>query len=196
MGEKLYLSAQGLLEDAFRLGARVLESGFRPTFIVAIWRGGVPIGMAVQELLQYHGIQTDHIAIRTSSYSGIDGRAPTVRIHGTSYLIKNLEHEDRLLIVDDVFDTGYTIRALIDHLREKLRRNTPGEIRVAVPYYKPTRNEIGTPPDYYLHETERWIKFPYSLEGLPVEEIRERRPEIWRIIRDAVGAGPAEAGGG
>ncbi len=187
MTEKLYITAQDLLEDAFRLGARVLDSGFRPSFIVAIWRGGVSIGMAVQEMLDYHGIQTDHIAIRTSSYSGIDGREPTVRIHGTSYLIKNLQHHDQLLIVDDVFDTGYTIRALVDHLREKLRRNAPGEMRVAVPYYKPTRNQIGVPPDYYLHETDRWIKFPYSLEGLPLEEVAERRPEIHAIIKDAIG---------
>ena len=188
MSEKLYLGAQELLEDSFRLGAKVFESGFRPSFIVAIWRGGVPIGMAVQELLDYHGVQTDHIAIRTSSYSGIDGRAPTVRIHGTSYLVKNLQHEDRLLIVDDVFDTGHTIRALIDHLRDRLRRNTPAEIRVAVPFYKPTRNQIGLPPDYYLHETERWIKFPYSLEGLTAEEIEERRPEIHAIVARAKAA--------
>ena len=187
MREKFYISAQDLLEDAFRLGAKVLDSGFRPSFIVAIWRGGVPIGMAVQEMLDYHGIQTDHIAIRTSSYSGIDGRAPTVKIHGTSYLIKNLQHHDRLLIVDDVFDTGHTVQALAEHLRETLRRNAPEEIRVAVPYYKPARNQIGTPPDYYLHETEQWIKFPYSLEGLTMEEIAERRPAIHAIVKDAIG---------
>jgi hypoxanthine phosphoribosyltransferase len=186
MSEKLYLSAQELLEDAFRLAAKVLESDFRPSFIVAIWRGGVPIGMAVQEFLDYFGIQTDHIAIRTSSYSGIDGRAPVVRIHGTSYLIKNLQHDDRLLIVDDVFDTGYTIQALINHLREKARLNTPEEIRVAVPYYKPARNQTQIVPDYYLHETERWIKFPYSLEGLTEEEIENKRPEIHDIIKGAM----------
>jgi hypoxanthine phosphoribosyltransferase len=144
-------------------------------------------------MLDYHGVQTDHIAIRTSSYSGIDGRAPTVRIHGTSYLIKNLQHHDRLLIVDDVFDTGYTIRALVDHLREKLRRNAPHEIRVAVPFYKPTRNQIDIEPDYYLHETERWIKFPYSLEGLTVEEIEKRRPGIYAILKEALGDRAAEA---
>ncbi len=188
MSEKLYLSAQGLLEDAFRLGARVLASGFRPSFIVAIWRGGVPVGMAVQELLDYFGVRSDHIAIRTSSYQGIDGRSSTVRIHGTSYLIKNLEHEDRLLIVDDVFDTGHTIRALVDHLREKARLNTPGDIRVAVPYYKPARNETDLVPDYYLHETEQWIKFPYSLEGLTPAEIAERRPEIYEILAESIGA--------
>ncbi len=185
MSEKIYLSAQGLLEDAFRLGARVLKSGFEPTFIVAIWRGGAPIGIAVQEFLQYHGVQSDHIAIRTSSYSGIDGRAPTVRIHGTSYLVKNVEHEDRLLIVDDVFDTGHTIQAVIRNLEEKARRNMPHDIRVAVPYYKPTRNETGRVPDYYLHETERWIKFPHSLEGLSDEEIAEQRPAIHAIVREA-----------
>lgn len=182
MGEKLYLSAQGLLEDSFRLGAKVLESGFEPTFIVAIWRGGAPIGTAVQEFLDYCGCPTDHIAIRTSSYQGIDGRSPTVRIHGTSYLIKNLVYEDRLLIVDDVFDTGRTIEALVRHLREKLRRNTPEDIRVAVPYYKPSRNQTDLEPHYYLHETERWIKFPYSLEGLTPEEIRAHRPEFYEVL--------------
>jgi hypoxanthine phosphoribosyltransferase len=191
VGEKFYIGAQELLEDAFRLGARVLESGFRPSFIVAIWRGGVPIGMAVQEFLDYFGVRTDHIAIRTSSYQGIDGRSPTVRIHGTSYLIKNLEHEDRLLIVDDVFDTGYTIRALVDHLKEKARLNTPGDIRVAVPYYKPKRNQVELEPDYYLHETEQWIKFPYSLEGLTREEIASKKPEIYEIIKGSI---PEERG--
>ena len=192
MADKLYLTAQGLLEDSFRLGAKVLASGFRPTFIVAIWRGGAPIGTAVQEFLDYFGVATDHIAIRTSSYQGIDGRSPTVRIHGTSYLIKNIEHEDRLLIVDDVFDTGYTIRALIAHLREKARLNTPDDIRVAVPYYKPSRNETDVEPDYYLHETDRWIKFPYSLEGLTPDEIRQNRPAIWEIIKGSI---PREATG-
>lgn len=186
MSEKLYLSAQGLLEDAFRLGARVLASGFEPSFILAIWRGGAPIGIAVQEFLDYHGIPTDHIAIRTSSYQGIDGRSSEVRIHGTSYLIKNLVHEDRLLIVDDVFDTGHTIRALIAHLREKSRLNTPADIRVAVPYYKPSRNQTDLVPDYLIHETEQWIKFPYSLEGLTVEEIQEKRPAIYEVIKEAL----------
>ena len=186
MAEKIYLSAQGLLEDAFRLGARVLKSGFEPTFIVAIWRGGAPIGIAVQEFLDYFGVRSDHIAIRTSSYSGIDGRSPTVRIHGTSYLIKNVQHHDRMLIVDDVFDTGHTIQAVLRHLKEKARRNTPEDIRVAVPYYKPTRNQTELVPDYYLHETERWIKFPHSLEGLTDAEIVQQRLAIHEIIQQAM----------
>lgn len=185
MSDKLYLSAQGLLEDSFRLGARVFKSGFRPSVIIAIWRGGAPVGIAVQELLSYFEIETDHIAIRTSSYaSGIDDRQTSIRIHGMNYLIKRIRHDDRLLIVDDVFDTGYTIEAVINDLRQKARLNTPKDIRVAVPYYKPGRNQTGRTPDYYLHQTEQWIKFPHSLEGLSKDEVAKHRLDIYQIIHN------------
>mgnify|MGYP006132681401 CR=1 FL=1 len=184
MATKTYLSAQQLLEDSFKLGAQILADGFKPTIITAIWRGGTPMGIAVQELMEHQGVKTDHIAIRTSSYSGIDGRSSEIRIHGMNYLIKTVTQEDRLLIVDDVFDTGHTINAVIEHLKEKARLNTPGDIRVAVPYYKPTRNQTEREPDYYLHATEDWLKYPHSLEGLNPEEIAENRPELYAIIKD------------
>lgn len=182
MAKKQYLSAQGLLEDAFRLGAQILNSGFRPTFMIAVWRGGVPMGIAVQEFLEYHGVSTDNIAIRTSSYSGIDQQSRSVRVHGLDYLVKHVTQEDALLIVDDVFDTGRSIEAIINQLQQRARLNTPGDIRVAVPYYKPSRNEVGREPDYYLHATEAWLKYPHSLEGLSAEEIAENRPELYRIL--------------
>ena len=119
MSDKLYLSAQQLLEDSFELGAQIIRDGFRPTIIIAIWRGGTPMGIAVQELLAWFGIETDHIAIRTSSYQGIDGRSNEIRIHGMNYLIKNCRQQDRLLIVDDVFDTGLTIQAVIAYLTDR-----------------------------------------------------------------------------
>ncbi|MDX1405089.1 MAG: phosphoribosyltransferase family protein [Woeseiaceae bacterium] len=183
MTDKQYIDAQGLLEDSFRLAANVYASGFRPTFIVAVWRGGAPIGVAVQEFLSFAGVTTNHIAIRTSSYHGIDS-AREVRVYGLSYLIKTLTHEDRLLIVDDVFDTGHTIEAIIRDLTSKLRRNMPADVRVAVPYYKPSRNKTSLRPDYYLHETEVWLKYPHSLEGLTRDEIAAHRPEILEIIDD------------
>lgn len=184
MTEKIYLSAQQLLEDSFDLGASILQSDFRPSVITAIWRGGAPVGIAVQEYLEYHGIESDHIAIRTSSYSGIDGRSDEIRIHGLNYLIKNVKHDDRLLIVDDVFDTGRTIQAVINRLHEKARLNTPEDIRVAVPYYKPTRNKTDRVPDYFLHETDAWLKYPHSLEGLTTEEIARNRPALYEIMKD------------
>lgn len=185
MTEKIYIQAQDLLSDAVRLGAMVVDSGFEPSFIVGIWRGGTPIGIAVQEVLAWAGIQTDHIAIRTSSYDHtIDQRGQNVRVHGLNYLVKRVNAEDGMLLVDDVFDTGFTIQAVVDKLRRKARLNTPREIRVAVPWYKPTRNQTDRTPEYYLHETEQWIKFPHSLEGLSDKEIMKYRPEIWTVLNE------------
>ncbi len=192
MTEKQYLSAQQLLEDSFRLGANIIKDGFRPTIMLAIWRGGVPMGIAIQELLAWYGIATDHIAIRTSSYTGIDGQSHEIRIHGMNYLIKNCSHEDSLLIVDDVFDTGLTIEAVIAHLRAKARLNTPHDIRVAVPYYKPSRNQTERTPDYFLYETAQWLKYPHSLEGLSVDEVAANRPELYAIIKDQLDSQPVK----
>lgn len=185
MTEKQYLSAQSLLEDSYSLARSVLDSGFKPTFIVAIWRGGAPIGIAVQEFLAVHGVTSDHIAIRTSSYAAeIDQQAKVVKVHGLNYLVKNLKHDDKLLLVDDVFDTGRSIEAIIDELRKETRLNMPEDVRVAVPYYKPSRNKTDRTPDYYIHETDAWLKYPHSLEGLSNEEIAQYRPRLYEIIKD------------
>ena len=68
MSEKLFISAQSLLEDSWRLSVKILKDGFHPNFIVGVWRGGTPVGIAVQEMLDFYGVHTDHISIRTSSY--------------------------------------------------------------------------------------------------------------------------------
>jgi len=182
MTNKLYLDEQALLENSFRLAARVYRSGFRPSFIVAIWRGGAPIGIAVQELLAWKGVAADHIAIRTSSYQAIDRQASVVKVYSLSYLVKKIAAEDRLLIVDDVFDTGRSVQAVIDELARLTRRNMPRDVRIAVPYYKPERRQVEREPDYWLHETTDWIKFPHSLEGLSEEEVRSHRPALAGIL--------------
>ena len=182
--DKIVISAQELLEDSYRLGLDILESGFEPTLIIAIWRGGTPVGMAVQEILAYAGLESDHIAIRTSSYTGVDERG-AVAVHGLNYIIKKICHDDRVLIVDDVFDTGNTIVAVIEELRRRARDNTPDDIRVVVPWFKPTRNETEIEPDYFIHETAEWLVFPHELDALTPEELRESRPEIAAIIERA-----------
>jgi hypoxanthine phosphoribosyltransferase len=170
--EKLFIDANSLLEDSFRLGRLVLDSGFEPTHIVGLWRGGAPVGIAVQELLEYHGVASDHIAIRTSSYQDVDLMKPKVRVYSLSYLIKVLDPEHRLLIVDDVFDTGRSIEALFAKLQQRCRNNMPRDVRVATAYYKPLRNRTNLVPDYFVRETESWLVFPHELKGLTPEEIR------------------------
>jgi len=142
------------------------------------------MGIAVQELLAYRGIHSDHITVRTSSYQAIDQQASRVQVYSMNYLVKKIAAEDNLLIVDDVYDTGRSVEAIINTLREKTRRNAPQDIRVAVPYYKPNRNKTDRVPDYYLHETDQWLKFPHSLEGLSVEEVKEHRPELAAILSE------------
>jgi hypothetical protein len=178
---KTVLTAQELLEDSFRLGVKILESGFEPTVIIAIWRGGTPVGMAVQEILAYCGVEADHIAIRTSSYLGVDRRG-AVAVHGLNYIIKKIRYDDRLLIVDDVFDTGNTIAAVIEEITKRARGNTPEDIRIAVPWYKPTRNQTGIKPHYYLKETAEWLVFPHELDALTPEEMLTARPQLHDII--------------
>ena len=63
--DKTVISAEELLHDSIDLGIKVLESGYEPTMIIAIWRGGTPVGMALQETLSYCGVESEHIAIRT-----------------------------------------------------------------------------------------------------------------------------------
>ncbi len=88
---KKYISADELLLDSFKLGMKIYNSGFKPDFIVGVWRGGTSVGIAIQELLVYLGNHADHIAIRTSSYTGINSKLKRVRIYGLGYLIKKYE---------------------------------------------------------------------------------------------------------
>ena len=180
--KKQYISAEQLLDDSFRLGRQILESGFRPHFIVGIWRGGAAVGITVQELLDFFGIHTDHISIRTSYYKGIEQRDSHIRVHGLQYVIENVDADEGLLIVDDVYDTGLSIEAVIESLRERARRNMPREIRIATAYYKPEKNRTRRVPDYFIHETDEWLVFPHELNGLSREEILNRKPGVASII--------------
>jgi uncharacterized protein len=174
--EKIFISADQLLRDSLELARRVVASGMRPTFLVAMWRGGTPIGIAVQEVLEYHSIHADHIAIRTSSYSSIDAQHKTVRVHATDYLVSRLAAEDELLIVDDVFDSGHSLEAVIEELTRRCRRNLPEKIRIATVYYKPERRRSTLVPDFFVHETSQWLVFPHEIQGLTRDEILTHKP--------------------
>ena len=180
MTDKHFISAQQLLDDSFSLGLKVFESGYRPDYIVGIWRGGAPVGIAVQELLDYLNVKSDHIAIRTSSYTGIGERSKHVRVHGLNYVIKQVDAEDSLLIVDDVHDTGLSVQQVIEDLTTACRKNTP-TIKVAAPYYKPKNDRTDRAPDFYVHETEDWLVFPHELHGLSAQEILANKPGISSI---------------
>ena len=180
--DKLFIQSEELLKDSFNLAWQVYKSGYRPNYIIGVWRGGAPIGIAVQEFLDVLGVPSDHIAIRTSHYKGIDERDSQVQVYGLNYVIKQVESEDSLLIVDDVHDTGISIQKIILDLQTACKKNTP-EIKVATPYFKPKKNKTDRKPDFYIHETEKWLVFPHELEGLSINEIIEFKPELSDLVK-------------
>ena len=179
--EKKYITAQELLEDSFRLAAKVYEDGFRPQFIVGIWRGGAPIGIAVQEYFDYKKVETDHIAVRTSSYYGINQQSKEITVHGLHYIIENANATDGLLIVDDVFDSGRSVKALISQLEIQMRNNMPKDVRTACPWYKPANNKVDITPDYFVHESNEWLVFPHELSGLNPDEIIAGKSDLANV---------------
>ena len=180
--QKTYITAQELLESSFRLAHDIYEDGFRPEFIIGIWRGGTPIGIAVQEYFEYKGVSTDHISVRTSSYTGINQQSKEIRVHGLHYLIENANSEDSLLIVDDVFDSGRSVDALIKQIHKQSRLNTPHDIRVACTWYKPSKRAVDIKPDYFTYESDEWLVFPHELEGLTKQEIAEGKSDLKNIL--------------
>ena len=187
--KKHFIEEESLLNDSFRLAVKIFESGFRPDFIVGVWRGGSTVGIYVQECLQYLGVKTDHIAIRTS-YRGMDDYLQRIdspegiRVHGLQYLFENMNHDDSLLIVDDVYSTGLNVQAVINRLASRAKRNMPHDVRIAVPWYKPAHNRTGRVPDYFLHETADWLVLPYEMKGLSRTEIERNKPFLKPILDD------------
>ena len=179
--DKQYISPQQLLADAFALAAAVFSSGFRPSCVVGVWRGGTPVAIAVHELLRVLGVATDHAAIRTSSYSGIGQRDQSIRVDGLAYLVDRLGRDDRLLLVDDVYDTGLSLQQVVIELERACGAQTP-EVRIATPWFKPGNNRSGRNPDYFLHQIADWLVFPHELEGLSREEMRAHKPELAAVL--------------
>jgi hypoxanthine phosphoribosyltransferase len=181
-----FIAADDLLRDSFQLAANIYEAGFKPDFLVGLWRGGSAVGIAVQEGLDYFGVDTDHISIRTSytgapQYSQMVSTADSIRVHGLQYLLENLCSDHSLLIVDDVYSTGSSVNAVINQLARRTRRNLPSEIRTASVWYRPTEKTLRA-PDFFVHETDDWLVLPYELSGFSISELRENRPEMAGLL--------------
>jgi len=179
--EKLYVDARTLLVNSVKLARTIWDDGYRPNYIVAVWRGGTPPGVAIHEFFRARGLEPYHTTIKTQSYSGMLRGDAGVEIKGLGHIIDVINAEDRVLIVDDVFDTGHTMVAILAEIRRLARRNAP-ECRVATIYYKPENNETELEPHYYEVADSRWIVFPHELEGLSEEELRENRPDVYEAV--------------
>ena len=185
--KKKFISETELINDSFRLAVKIFNSGFRPNFLVGLWRGGSTVGIYVQECLQHLGVKTDHISIRTSyegapNYQAMISSERGIGVHGLQYLLENLNYDDKLLIVDDVFSSGLSIDAVINRLSQRTKRNMPHDCRVAVPWFKPDRNCTVREPDFFISTTDDWLVLPYEMAGLSHDEILKNKPGLSSIL--------------
>jgi hypoxanthine phosphoribosyltransferase len=177
--EKLYISGNDLIYKSFKLGRKIYDSGIKPDGLIAIWRGGTPIGVAVHEILLKLGIDTFHTAIKASSYSDLEKVLQEPIVESIQPLVDNVLTKDMtLLIVDDVFDTGSTLATI-----KKLLTPYVKEVILATVLYKPANNITDVEPDFYLEKTDKWIVFPHELEGLTDEEIAFKDPRVVELLQ-------------
>jgi len=176
---KKFISANSLYLDSLKLAKKIKDSGFQPNILIALWRGGTPVGIVVHEFFRYSGKDIKfHKAIRTESYRKVDSRGE-VLIESFPDLIEQLTDESNLLIVDDIFDTGKTISGLLDMLNNLEKKP---KVKIATVYYKSKKNQTKISPDFYVKKTNSWIVFPHELDGLTQEEIKKKSKKEYKVL--------------
>lgn len=178
---KHYLTADEFLRDSWRLAALILKSGWRPDYLVALWRGGAPVGVAVHEFLKVSGVNVKHIPVKCTSYTGIGENAGEVRFTHEEIVFATFRAGDRVLVIDDVFDTGKTAAAV------KRRFDAIGaEMRLACVYFKPEKNRTNLAPDYFVRDVgSDWLVFPHEIDGLTCAEIAEKDEFLAGLLSSA-----------
>ncbi len=130
------------------LALRIRRSGFKPELIVGVSRGGWAPGRILSDLLE----NTHTANIKIEFYVGIGktARKPVV----TQPISEDISKK-QVLVVDDVADTGESLKLALDHVLEK----GAGEVKTATVYYKPHSK---FKPDFFAESTGNWIIFPWE----------------------------------
>ncbi len=146
---------------ARELATLVHEDGYRPDLILSIARGGLLVGAALAYALDVKNTWTMNVEF----YTGVDERLDVPMILPPVPELVELESA-RMLIADDVADTGETLRLVKDFCAGKV-----AEVRCAVLYEK-SRSLVAC--EYVWRRTDLWIEFPWSVEAPVVAETAGR----------------------
>ncbi|MEM2226299.1 MAG: phosphoribosyltransferase [Candidatus Bathyarchaeia archaeon] len=144
----LVLSWDEVYDLCIRLADKIRGSGFSPDVIVGIARGGWIPARVLSDLLDNPNVMNMRIQFYIDI--GKTDKKPTI--------VQPLDESIRgkaILIVDDVADTGSSLRVAIEHAKGLGAR----EVRAATLHYKPTSSIV---PDYYVEETSDWIVYPHE----------------------------------
>ena len=179
--EKRFLTYDVVRNNAIKLARKIHKGGFVPDVIYILLRGGAYLGNVISEYFKFvkqEGRPVFYAAVVARSYTDVR-QHDRVMVDGWTYDPAYLRHGDRVLLVDDIFDTGRTINHLADIVMQK---GIPREdLKVAVHDYKEYhdgRTVLPVTPDYWCckHDIARpsddiWIHYlSHELVGLSDEE--------------------------
>jgi len=175
--KKHFISANEFQIDCFELAHMIHNSDFIPDVVVGVWRGGSTPAVAIHEYLKYKGHAVSSNVLITQSYTGIGKQSEDVKVDISNTVLQELRIANKILLVDDVVDSGNTICAILAFLKQQ---QVVSDIQIASVYYKPTTSSIA--PHFYIHESSEWIVFPHELEGLTPSEIRKKESFIDKSV--------------
>ncbi|MCF7929556.1 MAG: phosphoribosyltransferase [Spirochaetales bacterium] len=186
---KEYISYNTVRDNAVRLAHAIHEDGFVPDIIYVLLRGGAYLGNVVSEyfkIVRKNARPVFYAAVVARSYTDVRER-DRVMVDGWTYHPDHLRHGDRILLVDDIYDTGRTINHLASIINAK---GIPREdIKIAVHDYKEFsyhNDPLPIQPDYYCRkhtistpDDDIWIHYmSHEIVGLSEEEIRSQYSDI------------------
>ncbi len=170
----LILSWHDVYNLTLQLSERIVESGFKPTVIVGIARGGWIPARILSDVLYTNTMW--NVRIEYYSDLGRHGKEPKI----TQPLSVPLEGK-QVLIVDEVADTGDSLWYAIEHVKKQ----GVAEVRSAVLHLKPTSRVI---PDYYMQVIDAWTVYPWEMREsiiALVKKFKEEDPTMdMKTIRD------------
>ena len=193
---KIFLEYDTVRNNAIKLAHRILKDNFIPDVIYVSLRGGAYIGNVISEYFKI--VRTErpvlYAAVVARSYVDVHDH-DEVRIDGWTYNPEYLRQGDKVLLVDDIFDSGRTINYLADVL---LRRGVPRkDLKIAVHDYKYfSYKDDGHifQPDYYCNkhiidspDDDIWIHYmSHELVGLRHEELESNYYQKDRELKEAL----------
>ena len=145
---------QGYCEE---LAEKIRQSNFQPDKLVAISRGGLVPARLLADFLDIRNIHVIGVGL----YSGIGKQKNEIRVVQD---IGNCSPGEKILIVDDIADSGRTLEFVKNHLAKK--SNGTAEIKIATVHFKPGSKVI---PDYFVQKTTAWIEYPYEAKEIKRE---------------------------
>ena len=151
MAEREVMNWSDLGTATRALAELVADDGYDPDMILSIARGGLLLGATLGYALAVKNVYTMNVEY----YTGVDERLEVPRILPPAPDFVDL-HDARILIADDVADTGHTLESVQEFCAGKV-----GEVRIAVLYEKP-HSVVSC--DFVWKRTDRWIDFPWSAQ--------------------------------